>query len=58
MGNEIERLVAAGISREDAKEAVIWFCGQGTAEGLESYVLRCERRFDEEQYENRTCSSR
>lgn len=42
--NSIERLVAAGIDRESAGEAVCWFLAQGDENKLERYVSECENR--------------
>lgn len=44
MLNAIERLVLAGIDRESAGEAVIWYLSQGTEENLEEYIQDIEKR--------------
>jgi hypothetical protein len=40
----IERMVAAGLSRECASEAAIWYMTQGDDKGLEAYVVALEVR--------------
>ena len=40
----IERMVAAGMSRECAAETAMWFMAQGDDEGLERYVLEVESK--------------
>ena len=43
----IERMVAAGMSRDCATETAMWYMAQGDDEGLEDYVTALEagRRF-------------
>lgn len=43
--SEIERLVSAGIDRESAGEAVMWYLSQGDESKLELYVRECENRY-------------
>ena len=38
----IERMVAAGMSRDCASETVAWYMAQGDADGLESYIVALE----------------
>ena len=38
----IERMVAAGMSRECAAETAVWYMAQGDDEGLEAYVTALE----------------
>ena len=38
----IERMVAAGMSRECASETAVWYMAQGDDEGLEAYVTALE----------------
>lgn len=38
----IERMVAAGMSRECATETAMWYMAQGDDEGLEAYVTALE----------------
>lgn len=40
----IDRMVAAGMSRDCAAETAMWFMAQGDDEGLERYVLEVESK--------------
>ena len=42
--NPIERLIAAGIDRESAGEAVTWFLTQSNEEHLNCYIANCETK--------------
>lgn len=38
----VERMVAAGMSRDCASETEIWYMTQGDEDGLESYIAALE----------------
>ena len=38
----IERMVAAGMSRDCAAETAMWYMAQGDDDGLEDYVIALE----------------
>lgn len=38
----IERMVAAGMSRDCATETAMWYMAQGDGDGLEDYVIALE----------------
>lgn len=38
----VERMVAAGMSREAAAETAMWYMAQGDDDGLEDYVTALE----------------
>lgn len=38
----VERMVAAGMSREFASETESWYMTQGDEDGLESYIIALE----------------
>lgn len=40
----IERMVAAGMSRDCAAETAVWYMAQGDDEGLEAYVTALEAK--------------
>ena len=42
----VERLVAAGMSKDCAAETAMWYMAQGDDEGLESYVVALESLHD------------
>lgn len=41
----IERMVAAGMSRDCAAETAMWYMAQGDDEGLEDYVASLEAKY-------------
>ena len=44
----VERMVAAGMSRECASETESWYMTQGDEDGLESYIIALESLRDME----------
>ena len=40
--NAIERMIAAGLSRENAADNAMWFMSRSDEEGLERFVLEVE----------------
>lgn len=46
----IERMVAAGMSRDCAAETAMWYMAQGDDEGLEDYVTALEAGREARQY--------
>lgn len=46
----IERMVAAGMSRDCAAETAMWYMAQGDDEGLEDYVTALEAGKEARQY--------
>lgn len=46
----IERMVAAGMSRDCAVETAMWYMAQGDDEGLEDYVTALEAGREARQY--------
>lgn len=44
--NQFQRLVAAGMTEECAKDRVMWYMAQDDEIGLEEYIAKVEKRGD------------